>query len=207
MDIDPHSGINVLSVVEAWMTARALIVSMLAAGALALPSPAAAEFNNGPGELPQILRFEGRVITGWVDFKRGTGIIIGAPLDPTTSRICGGTVRNQFMPMQLVGDFEDVVKQIVLEQEANVLVYDEIAPSLEDALCGSTPAGVGQGTYQRSDNDLLGTGGERANAFMEHVHADLIMADGSDGVVNATLHGNARNGALVFVETSVLIGP
>ena len=161
-------------------------------------------FINGPGALPQILRFEGRTISGWVDEARNTAIIIGAPLNPAQSRICGGTVRNQFMPIQLVGDV-DALKQLLQEHDANVFVYDEVAPTLEDALCGSDPAAWGVGFYLRSDNDLLGTGGNRTNAFSEHVHARVELATGGFGTVNAALGGVGRDGALVFVRTSVIL--
>lgn len=161
-------------------------------------------FINGPGALPQVLRFEGRTIAGWVDQARNTAIIIGAPADPTQSRMCGGTVRNQFMPMQLVGD-ADAIQQLLQELNANVLVYDEIAPTLGDALCASEPAAWGTGFYLRSDNDLFGTGGDRTNAFSEHVHASVELATGGFGTVTATLHGTGRDGSPVFVSTSVIL--
>jgi len=191
--------------------AAALVFALVSAGcestSVASPEPelaVRANFINGPGELPYVLRFESRVIAGWVDLRRNTAVIIGAPLNPAESRICGGTVRNQFMPMQLVGDFEGVIKQILQSQDANVFVYDEIAPSLEDALCGSEPAGVGQGFYMRTDNDLLGTGGNRANGFSEHVHATVDLTGGGTGTVTGTLHGVGLKGSLFFVKTSVI---
>jgi hypothetical protein len=170
----------------------------------ALP-PAQFNFMNGPNSLPQILRFESRVIAGWIDARRNTAVIIGAPLDPQQSRICGGSVRNQFMPMQFVGDLTTVVKQLLLDPDANVLAYDAIAPTLEDALCGMTPAGRGTGLYMRRDNDFFGTHASRTNAFGEHVHATLIMADGSPGHLSGGIRGIGRDGALVFADTWVVI--
>ena len=189
----------------------ALIVTFASTGCETSTAPASiaqsavrSNFINGPGALPQILRFEGRTIAGWVDEARNTAIIIGAPLDPAQSRICGGTVRNQFMPIQLVGDV-DALEQLLQTHDANVLVYDEVAPTLEDALCGSDPAAWGIGFYLRSDNDLIGTGGNRTNAFSEHVHASVELAIGGSGTVNAGLEGTGRDGAPVFVRTSVIL--
>lgn len=169
-----------------------------------LPAPG---ISQAPSELPHILRFEGRIIAGWPDLRRNTAIIIGAPADPAQSRLCGGTERNQFMPIQFVGDLEAVVKQLLQSQDARVLVYDELAETLEEALCTMTPAGSGVGLYLRSDNDFFGTGGHRANGFSEHVAASLVMADGSKGHVAATLHGLGQFNQLVFIKTSVVITP
>jgi hypothetical protein len=164
-------------------------------------------FMNGPEALPQILRFESRVIAGWIDERRNLAVIIGAPPDPQQSRICGGTVRNQFMPMQFVGDLDAVVKQLLLAPDANVLAYDAIAPSLEDALCGMTPVGQGTGLYTRRDNDLFGTGGDRTNAFGEHVRATLTMTDGTVGHLSGGIRGIGRDGGLVFADTWLVLTP
>ena len=191
--------------------ATALLLVVISTGCdsatVAAPQVEAAprtSFMNGPSSLLYVMRFETRRIAGWVDFERNTAIIIGAPLDPTTSRLCGGTVRNQFVPIQFVGDFEGVIKELELTKDANVLVYDEIAPTLEEALCESEPAATGVGYYMRSDNDLLGTGGNRGNAFSEHVHAQVELTGGGTGTVSGHLAGLGLNGALVFAKTSVV---
>jgi len=169
-----------------------------------VPSTPAAYVGDAP-TVPHVMRFEGRTIAGWYDTARNTAIIIGAPLNPTTSRICGGAVRNQFMPLQFVGDLEGVIKELMQNPDATVLVYDEIAASLEEALCLGVPIGRGTGLYMRNDNDFFGTGVNRANAFMEHVNADLVMSDGGKGHVTAMLNGTWAQGGFVHFRTSVVI--
>jgi len=56
----------------------------------------------------------------------------------------------------------------------------------------------------RTDNDLLGTGGNRANGFSEHVHATVDLTGGGTGTVTGTLHGVGLKGSLFFVKTSVI---
>jgi hypothetical protein len=169
------------------------------------PRAPAHAFSNGPSSLPHVLRVDGRFIAGWVDFSRNTAIIIGAPLDPAQSRLCGGTVRSQFMPVQYIEQLGEVIKQLVLEPEANVLVYNSIAPSMEEALCEYTPYGRGQGLYLRSDNDWFGTGGSRANATSDHVHAEVDLTGGGTAVVNASIHGTWKYGAPVTFRSFVVI--
>ena len=167
-------------------------------------------FMNGPNELPKILRFEERVVLGWVDEERNMGIIIGQSLIPGDARLCGGPTRSQFVDVQLVGDlieFEGAVKQLAQNKDAAVLVYDEVAPSLEEALCESEPAATGTGFFRRVDNDLFGTGGNRANAPSEHLHGTVELAGGGTAVVNAWLKILAVRGELVSAETSILLTP
>jgi hypothetical protein len=193
---------------------RIAVTALIGLGITACDRPAVApeaplapaySFSNGPSSLPHVLRFEGRTITGWVDFSRNTAIIIGAPLDPATSRLCGGSVRSQFMPIQFIGELAEVIKGLVQEPEANVLVYQGIAPTLEDALCGSTPYGRGQGLYVRSDNDWFGTGGHRANATSDHVHAQVQLTGGGTAIVNASIHGTWKDGVPVHFRSTVVV--
>lgn len=166
-------------------------------------------FINGPEMLPQVLRFDSRTILGWRDVVSGLGIIIGAPANPRAHVACGGTERSEFMHMQFVGnveefaEFDELFKQLAMDQTANVLVYDVLTPTLVESLCGEVPAATGVGFFLRTDNDFFGAAG-RANAASQRVHAEVELTGGGDAVVVASLFiRGAPDGTLVSVDSSI----
>jgi hypothetical protein len=196
--------------------AAILLVSIVAVGtAAAADEPATAPveqttgFINGPGMLPQVLRFDSRTLLGWRDVESGLGIIIGAPANPREHVACGGSERSEFMHMQFVGnveqfaEFDELFKQLAMDQTANVLVYDVLTPTLVESLCGETPAATGVGFFLRSDNDFFGALG-RANAASQRVHAQVELTGGGDAVVVASLFfRGAPDGTLESVASSI----
>lgn len=194
-----------------------LLGSLLAAcdpgqtGPARSPAEPAFNFTAGPSLLPLIVRLETRTLIGWRDFERGLGIIIGAPPEPTTHVLCGGTERAGLLAMQFVGDaatfqdFTGLFKQLAMDPDATVLVYDVLTPTLAESLCDETPVARGTGFYLRTDNDFFGALG-RANAFSEHLEARVELAGGGFGRVVARLGGIGRpEGGLLFLETSILL--
>ena len=92
-----------------------------------LPLPAAGyNFTNAPAELPNVLRSGGRVISAFFDLEQDMLVVAGAPEDPRTDRLCGGTELRQFIPVQWVGDLEDLVKQLAMLDAINILVYQPV---------------------------------------------------------------------------------
>src|SRR4029453_308843 len=93
---------------------------------------------------------------------------------------CGGSERSEFMHMQFVGnveqftEFDELFKQLAMDQTHNVLVYDIITPTLVESLCNETPAATGVGFFLRTDNDFFGALG-RSNAASQRVHAQVDL--------------------------------
>jgi hypothetical protein len=165
------------------------------------------DFTNGPAVLPHVLRSGGNVISAFLDFDRNVVLIMGAPANPAQDRVCGGTEPRQFIPVQWVGEFFDVVKQLALQPNATLHVYSPIPPTAVDALCSTTPVASGTGFYLRTDNDFFGVFG-RANGFSEHVHGAVNLAAGGTANLTATFHGvGLPDGTLLFLETRVLLNP
>lgn len=167
----------------------------------------ALDFTNGPSVLPYVLRSGGRVISAFLDVERDIVLIVGAPEDPSTDVVCGGTEPRQFIPVQWVGEFFEITKQLALQKSANLVVYSPIPASLAAALCGTSPIASGTGFYLRTDNDFFGAGG-RGNAFSEHVHGTLELTAGGAANLTAVFHGvGLPDGTLFFLETMVLLRP
>lgn len=164
-------------------------------------------FTNGPAELPQVLRSGGRIISAFADVERDLLVLVGSPEDPTQDRICGGTEPRQFVPVQWVGDFDDVVKQLALLDGISILVYAPIPPDPFVAMCLTAPIAAGSGHFVRSDNDFFGVFG-RANAVMEQVHGLVTLQSGGLANVSARFYalGNP-DGVLQRFETTVQLVP
>jgi hypothetical protein len=160
-------------------------------------------FANGPGELPNVLRSGGRIVSAFVDVEQDMLVVVGAPADPTTDQLCGGSELRQFVPVQWVGDFNDVVKQLALLDPINILVYQPIPATPVAALCATDPIATGTGRYLRTDNDFFGAFG-RANAVIEHVHGTVELTDGGQARLSARFHAlGSPTGQLRRFETTI----
>ncbi|HSL69772.1 MAG TPA: hypothetical protein VK864_05990 [Longimicrobiales bacterium] len=163
------------------------------------------DFTNGPATLPYVLRSGGNVISAFLDFERDLVLIMGAPMNPAEDRVCGGTTPRQFIPVQWVGEFFEVVKQLALQKSATLHVYGPIPPTLADALCSTQPIAAGTGFYLRTDNDFFGAFG-RGNGFSEHVHGQVDLTAGGTANLTASFHGvGLPDGTLQFLKTTVLL--
>ena len=170
-------------------------------------SPPVTNFVNGPAELPHVLRSGGRVISAFFDFEQDMLVVAGAPEDPTTDRLCGGSEPRQFVPVQWVGDFDDIVKQLAMLDDINILVYQPIPLTPAGALCATEPIASGIGRLLRTDNDFFGAFG-RANAVVELVHGTVTLADG--GLARLLARFNALGspeGELRRFETTIQLVP
>ena len=164
-------------------------------------------FTNAPAELPNVLRSGGRVVSAFVDVEQDLLVVVGAPEDPTTDRLCGGTELRQFVPVQWVGDFADIVKQLAMLDEINILVYQPIPETPIFALCATDPIATGTGRYLRTDNDFFGAFG-RANAVFEHVHGTVLLADGEEARLSARFYAlGSPGGELRRFETTIQLHP
>lgn len=173
----------------------------------ALPTAPGLTFVNGPAELPHVLRSGGRIISAFIDVDRDLLVVAGAPDDPATDVACGGQMPREFVPVQWVGEFTDVVKQLALLDEMNILVYQPIPPSGAAALCATAPIASGTGKYLRTDNDFFGVFG-RANAVFELVHGSVQLAAG--GAANLSARFEAKglpDGTLHRFETTIHLQP
>ena len=160
-------------------------------------------FTNGPSELPHVLRSGGPIISAFADTDRDLLVLVGSPEDPTQDRICGGTEPRQFVPVQWVGDFDDVVKQLALLGGISILVYAPIPPNPFVAMCLTAPIAAGSGRFVRSDNDFFGVFG-RANAVMEQVHGLVTLQSGGVANVSARFYAlGDPGGVLQRFETTV----
>lgn len=169
--------------------------------------PAAVNFVNGPAELPHVLRSGGRVISAFFDEEQDMLVVAGAPRDPTTDRLCGGSEPRQFVPVQWVGDFDDIVKQLAMLDGINLLVYQPIPATPVGALCEAEPIASGTGRLLRSDNDFFGGFG-RANAVVELVHGMVTLGDGGLARLTARLNAlGSPDGELRRFETTIQLDP
>ena len=160
-------------------------------------------FDQGPSELPNVLRAGGFIVSAFVDFETDLAVFVGAPEDPGTDRICGGTGQRQFTPAQWVGDFEEVVKQLALNDEMHILVYSPIPASAIEALCATEPYATGTGRFLRTDNDFFGFAG-RANAVTEQVHGTVELSEGGPARLSATFRAlGAPDGTLRWLDTTI----
>jgi hypothetical protein len=169
--------------------------------------PIAANFVNGPAELPHVLRSGGRVISAFFDLEQDMLVVAGAPEDPMTDRLCGGSALRQFVPVQWVGDFDDIVKQLAMLDAINILVYQPIPATPAGALCATEPIASGTGRLLRTDNDFFGAFG-RANAVLEMLHGTVTLADG--GLARLLARFNALGspaGELRRFETTIQLTP
>jgi hypothetical protein len=171
------------------------------------PQLAAYNFTNGPSELPHVLRSGGRVISAFLDFDQDMVVVVGAPDDPATDRVCDGSEPRQFIPVQWVGDFEGMVKQLAMLAEINVLVYQPIPATLTLGLCATEPIATGTGRYLRTDNDFFGAFG-RANAVLELVQGTVELADGGQALLSARFNAlGSPAGELRRFETTIRLLP
>jgi len=193
----------------------ATLATMLVLGAChpaALEPPArdaspAFSFQNGPAELPYVIRLELRLLLGWRDPASNLAVIVGAPDDPLTSVRCGGTEPAEFLPMQFVGELFGLAGQLALDQRAHVLVYEGLTATLDESLCGKTPVASGIVTYVRTDNDFFGAFG-RANAFSERVHGVVTLAAGGTASLSARLWGHGSpEGELLAINSAISLVP
>jgi hypothetical protein len=191
-----------------------LLIEALLAGCespIAAPEPMSPvpsfSFTQGPSELPNVLRSGGRIISVFADFEQDMAVIVGAPVDPTTDRICGGVEPRQFVPVQWVGDFDDIVKQLALFDEINVLVLRPIPPTPVEALCATEPIAVGTARFLRTDNDFFGAFG-RANAVFELVQGTVALAEGGLARLTARFRAlGSPEGELQWIDTSIHLRP
>lgn len=192
--------------------ARVLCAVLLAAcadtaTAPSLPQSMTLNFANGPGELPNVLRSGGRIVSAFVDVEQDMLVVVGAPDDPTTDRICGGSGLRQFVPVQWVGDFNDIVKQLAMLDAINILVYQPIPATPVAALCETDPIAAGTGRYLRTDNDFFGALG-RANAVIEHVHGLVELTGGGPARLSARFQAlGSPTGQLRRFETTIQLNP
>ena len=188
----------------------ALLLTALVAACeqpLNLPMSATAtaglSIGNAPPELPNVLRSGGRVISAFVDFEEDMAVIVGAPDDPMSDRVCGGTGLRQFIPVLWVGDFDGIVKQLAQLDAINILVYKPIPSTAAEALCATEPLAVGTGRFLRTDNDFFGFLG-RANAVTELVQGTVALSNG--GLANLSARFQAlgtRDGQIARFETTI----
>ena len=193
--------------------APALVVATLltacdgvSTASVSLP-PVARNFVNGPAELPHVLRSGGRVISAFFDVEQDMLVVAGAPEDPTTDRLCGGSEPRQFVPVQWVRDFDDIVKQLAMLDDINLLVYQPIPATPDGALCETEPIARGTGRLLRTDNDFFGAFG-RANAVLEFVHGMVSLADGGEAWLTARFNAlGSPAGELRRFETIIHLDP
>ena len=173
-----------------------------------LPLPAAGyNFTNAPAELPNVLRSGGRVISAFFDLEQDMLVVAGAPEDPRTDRLCGGTELRQFIPVQWVGDLADLVKQLAMLDAINILVYQPVPAGPDVALCATEPMATGTGRLLRTDNDFRGVFG-RANAVFEHVQGTVLLTDGGLARLSARFHAlGSPAGDLRRFETTIQLNP
>jgi hypothetical protein len=165
--------------------------------------PPSLSFDQGPSELPNILRAGGFIVSAFVDFETDLALFVGAPDDPSSDRVCGGAGQRQFTPAQWVGDFEEVLKQLAINDEINIVVYSPIPPTAIEALCATEPFATGTGRFLRTDNDFFGFAG-RANAVTEHVHGTVALEDGELARLSARFQAlGAPDGTLRWIDTTI----
>jgi hypothetical protein len=150
-----------------------------------------------------VLRAGGFIVSAFVDFETDLALFVGAPEDPTTDRICGGSGERQFTPSQFVGDFEETIKQLALNPEMHLLVYGPIPSSAIAALCETEPIATGTGRFVRTDNDFFGFAG-RANAAIEGVHGTVALSEGGLARLAARWQAlGSPEGTLRWIDTTI----
>lgn len=139
-------------------------------------------YSNGPGQLPNVFRFEG-IVGGAVVADPETDLLVidGLPDDPTSASICGGTqdIAN-LADFQVSGDLTGVF-HVLAQSELNIHVY---RLSTFESICTSEPIAVGMGRLIINDNDAA-VSGTRANTFGHRLTGPVTLSDGSTSHLTA----------------------
>ena len=155
----------------------------------------AADFTNGPSDLPNVFRGDSILLFVWPDYSTNLVIAINAPAGGVASvRRCGGSERPDPQPVQTVGELQDVMRQLRLLRDVNIHLYSPVPAGFSGftSLCQATPIAQGTGNLTSTDNDRMVTG-NGANAFGFR----------AQGVVEFVAGGSAR----VTAENQQLIRP
>jgi hypothetical protein len=155
----------------------------------------AADFSNGPSDLPNVFRGDSVLLFVWPDYSTNLVIAINAPAGGVASvRRCGGSLRPDPQPVQTVGELQDVMRQLRLLRDVNIHLYSPVPAGFSGfmSLCQATPIAQGTGNLTSTDNDRMVTG-NGANAFGFR----------AQGVVDFVAGGSAR----VTAENQQLIRP
>jgi hypothetical protein len=176
-----------------FFAAGGLLVLLLAL-ACDQPAPVAndvsvveADFMNGPPDLPNVFRGDSILLFVWADVATDLVIVVNAPAGGVHALVrCGGTVRPDPQPVQTVGEFQDVARQLRLLRDVNIHLYRPVPPGFAGFadLCQATPFAVGTGNLTSTDNDRHVTG-DGANAFGFRAEGIVDFADGGSAGVTA----------------------
>lgn len=173
--------------------AGSLLVSLLAL-ACERSAPVASDvsiaqfdFMNGPSDLPNVFRGDSILVFAWRDLTRNRAIVIkNSPADVSLLRACGGSLRPDPVPVQSVGEMQDVLRQLRLLRDVNIHVYEPAPPPAPGltGFCGIAPVARGIGNLTSTDNDRHVTG-SGANAFGTRVQGIVDFVTGGSAQVTA----------------------
>jgi len=179
---------------------RRVIVALAVFGALGCdqPTPVAHDvpalqfdFMNGPTDLGNVFRSERLFLVGWSDFASDLTILINAKDDPTDLTRCGGSDFPELIPVQRVGELQDVIKALRLLRDVNIHIYRPALqivptgfPNPGTTFCEATFIAKGTGNMTSADNDVNVTG-PGMNAFGFWAQGTVELVSGGSARVDA----------------------
>ena len=139
------------------------------------------DFTNGPGELPNVIRFEEEGGVGVIyDSETDLLLLVGLPENPADAFDCGGTEPFDQNTVQVVGILREVFK-VLLKSDVHLHVYQG---ATFDGFCSSVPLAQGTGRLILNDNDAA-VSGTRANSFGASVNGSVMLESGGTAQVSA----------------------
>lgn len=169
--------------------------------------PADFDFTNGPSDLPNVFRGDSILLFAWADTETDLVITINAPAGGVRNlRACGGLQRPERQPVQTVGEFQGVLRQLRVLRDANIHLYRPVPAGFTNFLdlCLATPFAQGRGDLTSTDNDRLDDG-PGANAFGSRA-AGVVEVGGVSARVRAERQAlNLPDGTRVVLLSEVVL--